>query len=421
MLSRLFLFGRPWLCLLALWTATAHAQSLSPEVSRGLAWLQGQVQANGSLANEASSVATGLQSRAEAAQTFKLLSTIPVSLTDAIAGEPDDNTEYLARRIASLALAGRDSATLLSALAARQNSDGGFGGGPGYDSNALDTAWALIALRSSASLGAAQALGYLGTAQAFDGSYSAPGRPDIETTAVAVLALGLYASQFDSFAAVARAVPYLLAQQSPAQQWGNSAFLTATVYGAIHDFIPLEPTATAVRGFLAARQGADGSWDGDPFATALALRALQLAATAPANPTLGIIRGRVIDSQTRLGLDGVTVTLSGPSNPVPGATSAGAFEFRDLFPGTYTLQLSLNQYGVITFSTTLKPGQTVDFGAIALTRNGQATTGTVRGIVSDASTGLPLAGATVSLSSGQAATTDPTGSQQPAKTRPPDR
>src|SRR5882762_3415925 len=145
------LCGRTWPCVLGVvWTVTAFAQPLSPEVSRGLAWLQSQVQADGSLANEASSVATGLQSRAEAAQTFKLLSAVPVSLTDAIAGETDDNTEYLARRIASLALAGRDSATLLNALAARQNSEGGFGGGPGYDSNALDTAWALIALRSRA-------------------------------------------------------------------------------------------------------------------------------------------------------------------------------------------------------------------------------------------------------------------------------
>jgi hypothetical protein len=80
--------GRRWadlrrLALGGLWglgllhAATAGAQALSPEVSRGLAWLQGQVQANGSLANEASSVATGLQSRTEAAQTFKLLSAIP--------------------------------------------------------------------------------------------------------------------------------------------------------------------------------------------------------------------------------------------------------------------------------------------------------------------------------------------------------
>src|SRR5262249_17060585 len=114
-------------------------------------------------------------------------------------------------------------------------------------------------------------------------------------------------------------------------------------------------------------------------------------------PTLGIARGKVVDSQTRLGLDGVIVTLSGPSNPVPVSTSAGSFEFRDLLPGAYTLQLSLSQYGTMTFTTSLAPGQSVDSGAVALTKNSGATTGTVRGQVTSATTGAPLAGATVSL------------------------
>src|SRR5437899_2479069 len=229
------------------------------------------------------SIATALQNRAEAAQTLKTLSTLPANLVDAIAGETEGNTEYLARRIASLAFDGRDASALVVELSARQNSDGGFGGGPGYDSNALDTGWALIALKSAKAFAAVSpALGYLILAQASDGSYSAAGRSDVESTAVVVLALGLYASQFESFAAISRAVLYLLAQRTPAGQWGNSAFLTATVYAAIHDVVPLEPTATAVLTFLAGRQGADGSWNnGDPFSTALSLRALVLSATAP--------------------------------------------------------------------------------------------------------------------------------------------
>jgi len=415
-------FGQVWLCLFGLlWAATAHTQALAPEISRGLLWLQGQVQLDGTLANESTSIATALQNRTEAAQTLKTLSTLPANLADAIASETEGNTEYLARRIASLALAGRDASALVSALSARQNADGGFGGGPGYDSNALDTGWALIAFKSTKAFApVSPALSYLIFAQASDGSYSTAGRPDVEATAIAVLAQRLYASQFnDLIATIFRAVGYLLLLQSPVQQWGDSAFLTATAYEAVHDFVPLEPTATAVRGFLVARQGSEGGWDnGDPFSTALALRALLLVSTAPVNPTLAIIRGKVIDSQTRLGLDGVTVTLTGPSNSVPTASSAGSFEFRALFPGTYTLQLSLSQYGVISFSTTLRAGQTVDFGAIALTKNGQATTGTVRGTVSDATTGLPLAGASVSLSSGQSAATDATGGYQISNVTP---
>src|SRR5260221_12306251 len=201
-----------WLWAL-LCVATAHAQPLSPEVSRGLAWLQGQVQADGSLANEASSVATGLQSRAEAAQTFKLLSAIPVGLTDAIAAEVDDNTEYLARRIVSLRLAGRDPSTLLTALAARQNSDGDFGGGPAFDSNALDTAWALIALRSSSSLDAVAPGARLPRPGAsLRGLVFRAGAAGHRNRRGRGARPGAFANQFDSFAAISRAGPYLLAQ-----------------------------------------------------------------------------------------------------------------------------------------------------------------------------------------------------------------
>ena len=420
--GRLARFGRAWLCLFGvLWAVTAHTQALTPEISRGLLWLQNQVQLDGTLSNESTSIATAFQVRTETAQTLKTLSTLPANLAHAISSETEGNTEYLARSIASLALAGRDPSALVSALSARQNADGGFGGGPGYDSNALDTAWALIALKSAkASAPVSPAVGYLISVQASDGSYSAAGRPDIETTAIAVLAQRLYASQFnDVIATIFRAVGYLLALQSPVQQWGDSASLTATAYEAVHDFIPLEPTATAVRGFLVAGQRSEGSWDsGDPFSTALALRALLLANTAPADPTRAIIRGKVIDSQTRLGLDGVAVTLTGSTSPPAVITSAGSFEFRELFPGDYALQLSLNQYATMTFATTVATGQAVDFGAIALTKNGQATTGIVRGMVSDATTGLPLAGASVGLSSGQSATTDANGAYQISNVAP---
>ena len=107
--GRLARLGRAWLCLFGvLWAATAHTQALTPEISRGLLWLQNQVQLDGTLANDGSSIATALQNRTEAAQTLKTLSTLPANLADAIAAETEDNTEYLARRIVSVALAGRD-------------------------------------------------------------------------------------------------------------------------------------------------------------------------------------------------------------------------------------------------------------------------------------------------------------------------
>src|SRR5437867_1299595 len=121
--SRLFLFGRAWLCLAGFaWTATAYSQSLSPEVSRGLSWLQNQIQANGSLANEASSVATALQDRSETAQALAALATLPSNLADAIASESDGNTEYLARQVIASIAAGRDASAQINLHLLRRNS-----------------------------------------------------------------------------------------------------------------------------------------------------------------------------------------------------------------------------------------------------------------------------------------------------------
>ncbi len=408
-------FGRVCLCSFGLlWAATAQPQALSPEVSRGLSWLQNQVQLDGTLANEGTSIATALQNRAEVAQTFKTLSALPANLTDVIASETEDNTEYLARRIVSLTLAGRDASALVTVLSARQNPDGGFGGGPGYDSNALDTAWALIAFKSANAIAPlSPALGYLASAQASDGSYSAPVRPDVETTAIVVFALRAYASQFGTIAEIQRAVPYLLSQQSPAQQWSDSPFLTATAYEAIHDFVPLEPTASAVRTYLISRQAAEGNWEnGDPFSTALALRALRLSGTAPANPTLAIVRGKVVDGQTGFALDGVTAALTGPANPTPRTTSAGLFEFRDLPGGAYNLQLSLSQYGAITTTTQISAGQTLELGVLQMSKVQGATTGTVRGTVRDSATNQPVGNVLVATNGGLSALTDGTGNYQ---------
>ena len=223
-------------------SAPARAQGLSPEVSRGLAWLQGQVQASGSLANEAASVATPLQNRAETAQVLAALAAVPPGLSDAIAAEPDANTEYLARRAIALIAAGRDAAPLVNLLLLRRNADRGFGGSPGFESNPLDTAWTVLALaRAGQGAGAIarDARAYLMASMQADGGISAPNDlARIEYGALALFAL---------------------------QTVGDGS------------------TATAVRSLLAwmlQRQAADGSWQGDVHLTAISLVAIAPALLA---------------------------------------------------------------------------------------------------------------------------------------------
>ncbi|MBK9218876.1 MAG: hypothetical protein IPL70_10910 [Uliginosibacterium sp.] len=124
----------------------ALGATLSPEVARGLAWLQAQVTSDGRVAGEASSAANVHQVRTEVATTLGLLSPpAPHALLDQIATTSPLATELLARKAIALQSAGRPADATLAELAASQNADGGFGGEPGFASNPLDTAWALLA------------------------------------------------------------------------------------------------------------------------------------------------------------------------------------------------------------------------------------------------------------------------------------
>lgn len=374
------------------------AANLSPAVQRGIIWLQAQVQADGSLGSETASIATPLQNRTETLQSLSLLANAPSALTTSVGADSEDNTEFLARRIVSLAAAGQDVGTLLPLIVSRQNSDGGFGGAPGHDSNPLDTAWALLALHAGGqTTPAPAAIGYLQAAQQADGSYLANQRADVYSSAYVLSALRLHAARYSLNGTIQPLVTYLMQQQSAPGSWGGSVFLTAVVYQAVHNFIPLEPTASALKNYLESTQLPDGSWGGDAYVTALVARALQLTGEIPANPALGLIQGRVIDSQSGQALANVDVALTGTASAAVTTGTDGVFAFRDLTAGSYNISLSLANYGQLTSTTTIRAGQKLDFGVMQLVKSLSATTGTVRGQIVDSLTRKPLSGATISI------------------------
>ena len=90
-------FAAVFFLFLSIGTAQS-ATTPSPEIIKGLTWLQTQVQTPGTLANETLSIATPIQNRTEALQTLKLLATPPTALADLLAADTESNTEYLARR-----------------------------------------------------------------------------------------------------------------------------------------------------------------------------------------------------------------------------------------------------------------------------------------------------------------------------------
>jgi hypothetical protein len=136
------------LCLAA--ACAASLAFATPEVDRAVAWLQSQPQPGGSLAGEVASIATPLQSRAEALVALQQLATAPTAVADLISQEADSATEYSARKVIALAPLGRDVSASLTAVLSAQNADGGLGPAPGYSSDVLDTSYALLARAVSA-------------------------------------------------------------------------------------------------------------------------------------------------------------------------------------------------------------------------------------------------------------------------------
>ena len=409
--ARLRLLALVLVCVFGpLYAATARAQALSPEVSRGLSWLQSQVQANGSLANEASSVATALQDRSETAQALAALATLPSNLADAIASESDGNTEYLARQAISLIAAGRDASAQINLLLLRRNGDRGFGGGPGFESNPLDTAWAVLALaRAGQGSGtpAQDARAYLMASLQSDGGVSAGD----DVTRIEYSAAALYALQTTSDGSTATTVralsAWLLQRQGADGSWRGDTYLTAFSVIAVAPTMSDQTVRAAASGFLVARQSAAGSWQDDPFLTAVALRALS---TASASPAAAVLTGKVIDQSTNLALAGVSVSVSGTSSGNATTGSDGRFTVSNLTPGTYSAQLARAGYGGASVSYSLFAGQTLDAGTIPLSQI--ATTAIVRGRVTAATGGAALAGVSISVigSTALSATTDVSGS-----------
>jgi hypothetical protein len=394
------------IAFVSLSAAPARAQGMSPEVSRGLSWLQGQVQANGSLANEAASIATALQNRSETAQALAALASVPPSLSDAVAAEPDANTEYLARQAIALIAAGRDAAAQVNLLLLRRNADRGFGGGPGFESNPLDTAWTVLALaRAGQGAGAIarDARAYLMASMQADGGIGAPN----DLARVEYGALALFALQTVGDGSTATAVRTLLAwmlqRQAADGSWQSDVHLTAISLIAIAPAASDPARRAAAGAFLISRQGAGGSWQDDPFLTAVALRALGAGAASPAAASLA---GQVVDHATNLPLAGAAVALSGAGTASVLTDGDGRFGASGLAAGTYSAQVTRAGYNGASASYTLFAGQTLDAGRIALTQI--PTTGIVRGRVTAASAGIPLPGVLVSITGAAtlSATTD---------------
>ena len=385
------------LLLTCLVTSLAHA-----DIAGGINWLASQAQSDGAYSSP-TGIATPVQATSETLHTFSLLGENAQPGISAahqfLAAEPFHNTEYLARKIISGHKAGDDVSSLMTELLVHQNTDGGFGDLAGYQSTVLDTHYALAAL---AAVGFADlnvtgpAVGFLLDSQQADGGWSDnDNTTSVALSAQAMHALWHYRQVFNVTTALDSAQAFLLAQRT-ANVWSETfetALALIAILPRLNDTSPVADSLTA----LTNEQQTDGSWQGDVYTTALALRALTLADQSVPNPDLTTLTGQVIDGDTGLALSGVSVDLGGLTNASTVTSSDGGFQFSGLVDGHHTLTLSLLDYGTLTATTVLPIGGTVDLGELNLLRvTDNPTTGTIRGVVIDVQTQLPLADVAVS-------------------------
>lgn len=381
-------------------------------------WLTAQQNPDGSYAT-VNDVATAFQATAESLRSFHLLEEtnppgIPAALSF-INAESFHSTENLTRKIIANANAGADVSELLAELVVTQNPDGGFGVLAGFQSTPLETAFALKAMAAAGldqSNAINAAISYITSSQHSDGSYSSSvgNESSVYITALVSQALQRFLFTGGAPQVIDAANACLLANQVSAGGW-VSDWETALALLAI---VPVTADATryaTALDALRARQLANGSWGNDVYATALALRVLHLVENIkfPPDPGGGTISGRVVDGSTGLPLAGVTVSLAQLAGARVDTGLDGSFTLTGVIPNDYTVNYDAAGYASDMRNATVVSGQLIDLGTVRL--NVLTGAGFITGVLSDATTGQPIAGAMVQTSGTTAisATSDATG------------
>ena len=312
------------------------------------------------------------------------------------------SNDDLAHNIKSLAGAGLNINDAENILLGGFNSDGGWGIDGLYQSNLLDTALSLQALITSNYLDQNifnSAVNYLISAQNTDGGWGFYQGDDsnIYITALVSITMQQFSQTAMLSTSISKATGYLTANQNSDGGFGSPSTVYETSYaymalvGLITDNTILNNAVT----YITSTQSSDGSWNEDPYSTALALRALYLSAnTMPPTPsTTGIVAGAVIDATTNQPLAGVLVFLAANSTINTVTDSSGVFSLTNVPAGGQRLQFSLNGYAQASADFTISAGSIVSLGNIPLSAS--STTGIIKGLVTDSSTGLPISGVAI--------------------------
>lgn len=382
-----------WLLCLVL-QMFPQANCVHADIAQGIAWLKAQQQPDESYTTP-TTLTTPFQSTAAVLATLRIVGAESTSQPAAYLLAPRLlPTEYLARRLLARVDTAASRHELWQTLLTHRNTDGGFGDLPGFHSTILDTAWTLIALADmepNHSDVTAQAAHFLLARQEDNGGWAdGANTPSVPLSALALHALWHYRHVFAVGEALEHAQAFLLARRVQGT-WPESfvsALALLAVFPRLADVRAVEVALTALR----SAQEADGSWGQDVYTTALALRVLALAEQPVLDPDRGTLRGRIVDGESGFALAGFPIELTGMATITAVTAIDGFFQFVGLAAGDYQMAIRSAPFAPLTMVTALPVGGTVDLGTLTMLALPHSTVGTVRGVLTDAQSALPLAG-----------------------------
>ncbi|UNW08791.1 carboxypeptidase regulatory-like domain-containing protein [Acinetobacter indicus] len=387
--------------LLGVGVSAGGVQFSTAGVQEGITWLK---------SSEQTKVATSLQALHEKVVTLGAhsISTNVVNVRQLL--EEEQSTEALVRGILILKLQNEPTEQYLSQVLKYQNEDGGFGHLSGWQSNPLDTAWVLLALKQLNYKNndvISRAVAYLASQQRSSGAFQVVSLDEYYVTAHALTALTEYLKDYPQYNAVAlKTVNFLESKQISDGHWvehQDQLFVDALLNEAIHPYRNSDhPAREAFRAVVLNQQNADGSWAQDIYTSAIILRSLKTQSTPAVNPISSGISFSIIDAETKANISGATVASSSEStSALTAQTDAnGSVVFTDTKAGDYRFTISKEGFGSLIFQVTLRQGESLNLGQIELTRQANVTTALVQGRITDKTTGLPIDNAEVKLVSG---------------------
>lgn len=369
-------------------------------VGSALHWLELSQQSNGSVTN-ASDISTSLQSTAEALQVFQLLNSSSADKQAALEFLGTDFTaltsEQLSRLLLALTQTNQPFDEVEAELLSRQGADGGFGHFAGYDSTALDTSYALLALQASGSdiPVAGDALQFFASAQQADGSFSLyEDQASVMVTALATMALKPYLYTHNIADVLRGSVDYLYSAQNADGHWGTAWESALALQALIPVTTDVGKYGKAVD-FLKTSQSPDGDWGQQVYSTSLSVAALKMLASidVPVDPEKAVVAGRLVDASSGANIPSANIDVLGFSNEDVAISPDGSFVISNLGADSYVVAYSAAGYLGASQSITLRKGQFANVGTIRLAV--APTTVLISGVITESASGSPVPGVTI--------------------------